>query len=415
MNGLLANPVISGLLGGGPNAIRAAAEQQRMALAPRGGGGMSGAPGAIVTQDRSGADLGAGLAGLGQGLSAIGKMRADAKQQEAEDQAISQYLGQIQDPARKAQLEALAKSGGKGREFLLKGVYGQAFPETAEPMKPVVLAEGSALVDPETGKRIAEGPAKVREPEKVRLWFGERHVDVVPGSDMERRYIGAGFKEAPTIAPPAPRNVQTVTTAQGVFVLQPNGELGRKLGGPPSRPQDDLAAFKLEQEQGTAQRLVVSQYEDLDNLIKQGDIVLNHPGREKGTGMSRALFSPFGITIPGTDVSGFAAQLETLKAKVFLPEVQKMQGMGALSNAEGQKISAAFAALDPNMPDDEFKSTLKSALDRLEAARERAKSRLPADYKGVEAAVESDADSPPEGFDPSLWEFMSPEERALFK
>jgi hypothetical protein len=37
-----------------------------MALAPRGGGGMSGAPGAIVTQDRSGADLGAGLAGLGE-------------------------------------------------------------------------------------------------------------------------------------------------------------------------------------------------------------------------------------------------------------------------------------------------------------------------------------------------------------
>jgi hypothetical protein len=89
MNGLLANPVISGLLGGGPNAIRAAAEQQRMALAPRGGGGMSGAPGAIVTQDRSGADLGAGLAGLGKGLSAIGKMRDKAKQSEAFEATIA--------------------------------------------------------------------------------------------------------------------------------------------------------------------------------------------------------------------------------------------------------------------------------------------------------------------------------------
>jgi hypothetical protein len=100
MNGLLANPVISGLLGGGPNAIRAAAEQQRLALAPRGGGGMSGAPGAIVTQDRSGADLGAGLAGLGKGLSAIGAMRDKAKRSEAFEAAISQLPPEQQTAAR---------------------------------------------------------------------------------------------------------------------------------------------------------------------------------------------------------------------------------------------------------------------------------------------------------------------------
>jgi hypothetical protein len=100
MNGLLANPVISGLLSGGPNAIRAAAEQQRLALAPRGGGGMSGAPGAIVTQDRSGADLGAGLAGLGKGLSAIGAMRDKAKRSEAFEAAISQLPPEQQSAAR---------------------------------------------------------------------------------------------------------------------------------------------------------------------------------------------------------------------------------------------------------------------------------------------------------------------------
>jgi hypothetical protein len=100
MNGLLTNPVISGLLGGGPNAIRAAAEQQRAALAPRGGGGMSGAPGAIVTQDRSGADLGAGLAGLGQGLSAIGKMREKAKQREAFEATIASLPPEQQAIAR---------------------------------------------------------------------------------------------------------------------------------------------------------------------------------------------------------------------------------------------------------------------------------------------------------------------------
>jgi hypothetical protein len=108
MNGLLANPVISGLLSGGPNAIRAAAEQQRLALAPRGGGGMSGAPGAIVTQDRSGADFGAGLAGLGKGLSAIGAMREKSQQEEARRSFVDGFVGV--DP--EAQKAALAAHGG---------------------------------------------------------------------------------------------------------------------------------------------------------------------------------------------------------------------------------------------------------------------------------------------------------------
>ena len=111
MNGLLANPVISGLLGGGPNAIRAAAEQQRLALAPRGGGGMSGAPGAIVTQDRSGADLGAGLAGLGEGLRAFGQMREKSQQEEARRSFVEGVVG-IDPEAQKA---ALAANGGPTR------------------------------------------------------------------------------------------------------------------------------------------------------------------------------------------------------------------------------------------------------------------------------------------------------------
>jgi hypothetical protein len=111
MNGLLANPVISGLLSGGPNAIRAAAEQQRLALAPRGGGGMSGAPGAIVTQDRSGADLGAGLAGLGEGLRAFGQMREKSQQEEARRSFVEGVVG-IDPEAQKA---ALAANGGPTR------------------------------------------------------------------------------------------------------------------------------------------------------------------------------------------------------------------------------------------------------------------------------------------------------------
>ena len=105
---------------------------------------------------------------------------------------------------------------------------------------------------------------------------------------------------------------------------------------------------------------------DTDRMITSATELLGHPGRKAGTGMS----SVFNM-IPGTDAYGFQTKLNTLKAQVFLPEVQKMVGMGALSNAEGEKISAAFAALDPGMKEEEFEASLRGALTYMKEARDR--------------------------------------------
>jgi hypothetical protein len=238
MNGLLTNPVIQGLLSGGPNAIRMASEQQRAALAPRGGGGMSGAPGAIVTRDTGMADLGSGLSGLGEGLAAIGAMRDRAAQREVEDQAIAQYLGQIQDPVQKERLTTLAGIPA-GRQAIIAGVSKQAFPDPAERMKPVVLGKGQVLFDPNSHEQIAAGPADVSAPkkqnvvnprtgeyrtiaetdpvptgyvlagaysppaagsaDKIKLWFGDKSVEVTPGTKTEDYYLNSGYKRVPTL------------------------------------------------------------------------------------------------------------------------------------------------------------------------------------------------------------------------
>lgn len=105
---------------------------------------------------------------------------------------------------------------------------------------------------------------------------------------------------------------------------------------------------------------------DTERMIKSANELLDHPGRAMGTGIT----SISGY-VPGTDAYGFRAKLETLKAQVFLPEVQKMVGMGALSDAEGKKITAAFATLDPGMKTKEFESSLRDAIHQMEAARAR--------------------------------------------
>lgn len=50
--------------------------------------------------------------------------------------------------------------------------------------------------------------------------------------------------------------------------------------------------------------------------------------------------------IPGTDAYNYAQKLETLKANVFLSQVLKMKGMGALTEAEGARLEKAIASLD---------------------------------------------------------------------
>lgn len=124
-------------------------------------------------------------------------------------------------------------------------------------------------------------------------------------------------------------------------------------------------------EQETARRdQAASTVVDLDRMISSAQSLLTHPGRKAATGFS-SMFN----RVPGTDAYDFKAQLETLRAQVFLPEVQKMVGMGALSNAEGEKIAAAFAALDPGMSEAAFERSLRDALGRMQEARTRFEQR----------------------------------------
>ena len=56
--------------------------------------------------------------------------------------------------------------------------------------------------------------------------------------------------------------------------------------------------------------------------------------------------------------------------------VSALKGMGALSDAEGKKLTAAVGALDPKMKLSEFNAAVARIKTDLEAARQRA-STLP--------------------------------------
>lgn len=115
-----------------------------------------------------------------------------------------------------------------------------------------------------------------------------------------------------------------------------------------------------------------------ENLTKQGQIAsfdtmldsLDRLDKSPGLPRSVGLYSKV-PTIPGSDSANFQAELETFKSQAFLPQVAQLKGMGALSDAEGKKLSAAVGALDPSMSEKAFRESIKRITDTMNTARER--------------------------------------------
>jgi len=116
-----------------------------------------------------------------------------------------------------------------------------------------------------------------------------------------------------------------------------------------------------------AQKQQQGMVSSFDTALDTLDVIANHPGKKAGVGFGGAQLS----MIPGTDAAGFAAQLETFKAQTFLPQVQALKGMGALSDAEGKKLTAAVGALSQSMKLEEFNSQIAKIKRDLQAARDR--------------------------------------------
>ncbi len=113
-----------------------------------------------------------------------------------------------------------------------------------------------------------------------------------------------------------------------------------------------------------------------DRAIDTAGRLKEHPGFNAAIGMPS--INPLdgnlaGFVVPGSRAADFRAELDALKAQVFLPMVQSMKGMGALSNAEGQKLSDAIGALDPRMSEEGFSASLERIMGDLKAYRDRGK------------------------------------------
>lgn len=111
-----------------------------------------------------------------------------------------------------------------------------------------------------------------------------------------------------------------------------------------------------------------------DRAISTANRLGKHPGLNAAVGVPS--INPLdgnlaGYIVPGSPAADFRAELDAMKAQVFLPMVQSMKGMGALSNEEGKKLTAAIGALTPSQSEGQFKQSLKRIIDDLNTYKAR--------------------------------------------
>lgn len=76
--------------------------------------------------------------------------------------------------------------------------------------------------------------------------------------------------------------------------------------------------------------------------------------------------------IPGTDEYNFDQKLETMKAKIFLAQIDQMRGLGALTESEGAALKASIASINPNQEPEAVQQSLTEVAKQLSKAAQSA-------------------------------------------
>lgn len=124
----------------------------------------------------------------------------------------------------------------------------------------------------------------------------------------------------------------------------------------------------------------------ISRTIDTATKVLNSPGF---TGYFGTNLNPLSSRyIPGTDAADTEALVDTLKSQGFMSGIQQMKGMGALSNAEGQKVMDAIG----NLSASQSEKSARAAINTIISTTQRAQQRMQQKY-GKDIQTQSSSQS----------------------
>ena len=129
---------------------------------------------------------------------------------------------------------------------------------------------------------------------------------------------------------------------------------------------DVIAMEKRQEEQVAKQQMAIATENKSTRMVDLMTELKNSPGF---TNLFGANWYPKGLRgTPGADAAALFKQIESLG---FMEAIKDMKGMGALSDAEGQKASAAFLGISPDMSEEAAKNKIDEVIRYIKKGQER--------------------------------------------
>lgn len=128
---------------------------------------------------------------------------------------------------------------------------------------------------------------------------------------------------------------------------------------------------KIGEAEGTATGSAPADIAAMDDALTLLDDIKNDPSLDIATG-----FSSYGNVIPGTPGYDFQQKVNQAKSGAFLTAIQKMRGMGSLSNAEGETATKAVTRMGTALSRDAFLAALADYERIVKRGRKKAEDML---------------------------------------
>lgn len=206
-------------------------------------------------------------------------------------------------------------------------------------------------------------------PSVTGLGTEQRAAEQAP-ADLAKKNAEAGIKTAEAGVAPQKNALDIANAAEDVETKQSQRQIAAlntqisQANSETQRGELILKRDELVQKQADKTKLEGAGAQDTIDTLNQTratvDALMKHPGLNGGTvlGGAGTVTGRMLGGVPGTDDKDFRAQIETLQAQNFQSQIKSMVGLGALSDAEGKKLSAAIANLDPDQSAKQLKNNL---------------------------------------------------------
>lgn len=243
--------------------------------------------------------------------------------------------------------------------------------------------------DPESGMRNIQMGFAAAAPDVYKQFFGESQeptafmqemiaAGIEPGSERYKAAVLERYGKGRTIGYDVVEAMNP-ETGQREYYQVSRTDPGDRVSLGLQVPVDPRVEAQQVKQQAETRQQAQKELTTVNDMLENVNQIISSPGLESWSGIQA--IAP---VIPGTEQANTDALVERLQSQQFLKNIGQMRGMGALSNAEGQKIASAAAALRRNMTDNAVKAELNRIKTELERARQRIESGnlLPPEERG---------------------------------